>query len=161
MKNIDKNALLKELEEQFAAEKKVMKLKSSLEEINERIYFKDYVLSQGFVPTSLSRNLAYKAKEHLSVFVGSMHNFLFPNPQSMVALTEANAITEEDKKEITRMMHQCMKIINKYVISEVNRDKVIEGQIVDETIQFYKENKKEIVRLLEKVNNQWTGKHKS
>lgn len=152
----EKEYLLKELEKQFAKAKKELKFKASFEELESIFYISDGILKSGFVSEQFSRQLCSRIIDLYGGWVNYLQSLLFPNPNSLLNLSEAKLLSEEDKKEISKLISQTMALISTNTLLSLKKNKEIEARFIDEAIVFWKKTfHPQVVQLMQKIHTGW------
>ncbi len=153
---MENEELLKELENRFKKIKSEMGIKSSLEELDNAFFIKDFILKEGFISERLSRQINYKIVDTYMGWNEYFHSLIMPNPQNMLNISESKIFSKEEKKEIVEMMKKIMQISSKNNLILITKDKKGEGKFLDEGLEFWEsEFKEKIARIMKKINKEW------
>jgi len=156
IKNIGKEKLFEELEEKFEEAKKELGFKSSFKEIDNIFFIRDFILEQGHVSESFSRQLCLRISNTFNSWLGYLHNFLIPNPGSMVAIMENKMINEEDKKIISKIAKKIMVMISTNNLVGLSKNKKLEAEFIDDSVKLWKEYiNPELIKIVSKINQRW------
>jgi hypothetical protein len=136
---MEKEKLIKELNEKFKNLKKELNFTSSFEEVDSIAFMEDMILSAEYVSSRFSRQLINRMVDYFNSWIGTMHQWLMPNPQDMIFMSEANKLTKEEKEEITMMVSKIMYFVRKNKRIAFEEEKTEEGTIIDELVKFSKE----------------------
>jgi hypothetical protein len=150
----DKN-LLQKLESSFNELKKELGFKSSLEELDEIFYFKDFILQAEFVSPKLSRMLCGRIRDTFNLWISQMHAWLVPNPSSMIGISESQAFDDKEKEEITEIMKKFMDFTSENVLIGLTKDKKKEAEYIDKSVVLWNDNEDALISYAKKVNNYW------
>ncbi len=152
---MNKNELLTELQTKFEEIKKELNFRSNFQEINEFSFIEDLTLAQGFVSNQFSRQLINRITETYSSWIGTLHNWIIPNPHDMMAINEASKLTEDEKNEINKTINKIMYFIRKNKRIAFEKNKKEEGPFIDELIQYSKEFTKFMAKYHKKFEIIW------
>lgn len=155
-----KQELLKELETEFFNLKKELKLKVTLEELDNVFYVKDQILKEGFVSPAFSRQLCWRISDTFNAWYNYFHRLIIPNPQSMVHLQESQAFTDEEKEKIMHTMAKLVLPSIKNTHAGVSRDKKEEANLINNSLKLWKEVLPTILMVTEKTTKAWEEKAK-
>ena len=150
--------LLTEFEQKFAILKKELKFKTSLEEIDEIFFIRDFISDKGYVSTSLSRQICWRIVDLFTMWYGYLHNIIVPNPGSMVSITESSQFNEQEKAEIMDIMNQFMKITSTNMFVGLTRDKRAEARFIDGAVETWNTLKPKLMNISTRVNTLWKEK---
>ena len=151
--------LLKQLKTEFDIMKKELGFKSSFKDIDEIFFFKDMVLKEGFVSQHLSRMMCRRIVDTYGSWLNYLHGIVVPNPNYMIALSESQAFSDEEKNELISLMNKIMALIsiNQYV--GITKNKKKESEFIDESVKFWKKTMKlELKKITKKINDMWKEK---
>jgi hypothetical protein len=158
---MEKEKLLKELKGEFDKSKKEMGFKASFEELEKVFYIKDYVLKEGFVSSRFDRVLCHRVIETVNSWGWFLHGIVVPNPNSMFSITESQYFGEDEKKQFNELMNKTAEIASRNSLLVLNQDKVAEGKLIDDAIEFWnKEFNPELTKIMGKINKNWSDKIK-
>jgi len=91
---VEKNALLQELSERFEIVRAETGCKASFDDLDRVFYLRDFVLQAGYVSPDLSRAVCSRVRDTIFSWTGQLHNWVMPNPSSMVAMSEGGIWSE-------------------------------------------------------------------
>ena len=97
--------------------------------------------------------LCGRMKETFDSWVRQMHEWIMPNPSSMISVSESQAFRDEEKENINMMMKKFMAFSSENIIIGVGKDKKREAEFIDNGLQLWNENKKDLISYTEKVNS--------
>jgi len=153
---MDKQKLLKQLEEKFAEIKKELGFKATLEDIDKVFFIKDYILEKGYVSDKLSRQICRRICETYYSWIEHLHSILLSAPGNLLAMTESKYFNEEEKKEISNLIKKTMALISKNSVIGLTKNKKEETLFIDEAVSFWnKKFKPKLVKIMKKVNEKW------
>ena len=138
LRNMEKEKLLKELREEFDNLKKELNFNSTFEEVDSVSFIEDMALATRYISPRFSRQLINRMIESFYAWIGTMHQWLMPNPQDMIFMSEANKLGEEEKKEITRIISKIMYFVRKNKRIAFEDKRIEEGKLIDELVEFDK-----------------------
>ena len=149
------NTLIQEFEESFNALKKELGFKSSLEELDEIFYFRDFILQAGFVSLKLSRMLCGRIRDTFNLWISQLHAWLVPNPSSMIGISESQTFDDKEREEMTDIMKKFMAFTSENVLIGLTKDKKKEAEYIDRSIALWNDNKNNLISYAKKVNDYW------
>ena len=153
--------LLQELNEEFERTKQELGFKASFKEIDEIFFISDFILTQKFVSKEFSRQLCWRMIETITSWNNYLHGLMMPNPGNMFNMTESKLISEKEKNELMLIMAKGMEFSSRNNVIGITKDKVAEGKIIDEMVMYWnKELKEKLVKLKQRMVNEWTKKSK-
>jgi hypothetical protein len=156
MSRQEKEELIKQMREKFEEAKKEIGFKSSLKEIDEIFFIKDYLLEQGFVSENFSRQMCARMRDTFNVWVNYLHSLLMPNPQYLINITEARLFNEEERKEIQKLIKGALALNSSNTLAGLEKDLKLEREFIDGAVEFWKDKfKPGIVKVMKKVNKGW------
>ena len=153
--------LLDEFEKEFEKAKKELKFKATLEELDDTYFLKDFISKEGFVSNRLSRQICRRIVDLYMSWAQYFHGLLMPNPNSIVNMAESNAIDDEDKEEITKLLDKLMLAANENNLIGLTKDKKAEAEFIDNSISLWKEIKPVFEKVTKKVKGKWEDRLKS
>jgi len=156
-----KAEILKELDEKFAEFQKVLGFKASLDELDSAFFIKDTILSSGFVSEAFSRQLSHRIMDTYNSWMSYLHNIVMPNPHNLVSANETKMFSEDDKKEMLKLMGSLMAFSAANSYLGLTKDKVAEGKFIDDAYTFWNsEFQPAMSRLVKKTKDGWEEKGK-
>jgi len=154
-----KAAVLKELDEKFSEIQKEIGFESSLNDIDEIFFIRDYILDQGYVSESLSRQIAGRMAETFMGWNNYLHTLIMPNPHNMINVNESKTFNEAERKEMGKIMTDAMRWVSTSTLAGVNKDKALEKEFIDGSIKFWKEKfGPELIKIMGKIREEWKKK---
>ncbi|QQG38986.1 MAG: hypothetical protein HYS32_00790 [Candidatus Woesearchaeota archaeon] len=158
---MEKNELLKQFEEEFAKVKKDLGFKASLEELDGVFFLRDFILKEGFVPTTLSRSICGRMMETYFSWTNYLHSLLMPNPGYMISMSESQMFNDHEKEEVFKIISKVMVLINRNSIIGLTKNKADEGKFIDDCLFFWNKTfKLEIEKIVKKIKDSWEEKSK-
>ncbi len=153
---MEKEKLLKELEEKFEETKKELDFKATIDDIDRIFFIRDAVCRDGYVGDSFSRQMCSKIADTYLEWVNYLHTFINPNPGYLIQINESEAFLDKERNDIARLISKIMALISRNTIIGVSKDKRAEAEFIDEAVKFWDEVfKPDTLKILEKVNNKW------
>ena len=151
-----KKELLQELDEAFEKLKKDG-LSVSREDIEKYFYLSDAVLSAGFVAMNLERQISSRIMEYYNNWHNYLNNLLSPNPSFMAGQTEFKLFSsEEDRKEIWRLIEVSMAFSSQNSLNGLNNDKKLSINFIEESTKVWREDFSQFLdKILKRVNDAW------
>ncbi len=153
----DSEKLGKEVKEAFEKTKKELKFKATFEEIEKNFYLTENIIKEGFVSEKFfARQLCGRMLDIYTSWIGTLHNFLIPNPQDLISLTECKKLSDEGKKEVSKMISIAMNLVRKNSLIAVSHDKSSEGKLIDEIVDTWKNKfSPGLIKILKKIQPGW------
>lgn len=159
---MEQDELLARFEKEFEALKKKLKFKTSLEELDDKFYIRDFVLRLGHVPHRLSRMVSKTVLEALSGWGNYLHSLIIPHPHSLPGVTESRLFTDEEKEEFKKLISQVMMLSSKNSINGLKNDPAADGRFIDESTRFWnKQLKPKLIEVMEKAHKKWDEEQKT
>jgi len=155
------NELLEEFKKEFEKEKKEIKLKTSLNELEEIFHINDFVLRENYVSPRITRQIARRIMEFFISWVQYVHGLIIPNPNSMLNLAEAQALSEEDKKKITKVMNKLMALTSRNSLINLGQNKKDDKNFIDDAVATWKEVQPDLDMAMKKIVTNWEEKAKA
>ncbi len=154
----DKQELMKDLEVEFDRIKKEIGFESSLDEINNIFFIKDYILHEGYVSENLNRQIASRITDTLMSWNNYLHGLIFSNPGNMMVMNENRMFQDSEKKNINKLISKSMSLVSLNTLIGITKDKEKEKEFFDKSVKFWQETlKPEIEKIMIKVNKGWKG----
>ncbi|MBR9676336.1 hypothetical protein GOV05_04980 [Candidatus Woesearchaeota archaeon] len=154
--------VLKKLSEEFEKTRKELGFKSSLDELNQVFFIKDYIEKEGFVSQDFSRQLCSRIVDTYNQWYGYLHTLVVPNPHSMFNMTESQFFGDEEKEKIMLLMDELMNHSSKNTIIGLEKNKKEEAIFIDDSLSLWdKKIKPELLKLLKKIAKGWENKKNS
>jgi len=158
---MNKKELLKELEEKFKKLKEELQIESSLDEIDDIFFIRDYILREGFVSENLSRQICSRIADLYLAWNNYLHSLIMPNPQNILNMSEAKLFNNDEKKEISELMKKAMAISSRNSLIGLTKDTDEEAEFIDYAVEFWNETFKEkLIPIMAKINEEWEEKVK-
>ena len=89
------------------------------------------------------------------LWINYLHSFIFPNPQSIVIIKEAEAFDDKEKDEIYKLMVKFAKATRESVVFEIKRDDEKEAEFIKTSFENFKKIKKQLEPFAEKNIEFW------
>lgn len=153
--------LLKEFEQRFAELKKELKFKSSLEEIDNIFFVRDFILDRRYVSPKLGRQICSRMVDLFMGWHNYLHSIVVPNPGYTVSLAESNEFNDQEKAEIMQIMCKLMEMSSANGLIGLTKEKKTEAQFIDKAVETWNEVKPKLANILTKVNTMWKEKSKA
>ena len=147
--------LLKELDEAFAAMKKSLGFASSLDELDQVFFIRDFIMKESFVSHKLSRMVCVRIVETYMSWAGYLQSIVVPNPGSMINVTEHNFFDESEKEKFLPIINRIMALISSNTLNGLTRDRKSEAAFIDSSLALWKELSPKLQEIIGKVNNGW------
>lgn len=152
----DKGNLLAEFEIKFEEMRKQLGFKVSFEELDRAFFLRDGVLRDSFVAHRIDRQVSSKIRDAYNAWLEYFHNLILPNPHNIINSNESKFVTEEDKKQMLKLMTDVMVLVSKNSIVGIKGDKKMQAEFFDESYKFWNSTFKPFAeRIMEKVGKSW------
>lgn len=156
---MEQDKLLKHLEERFQELRKEQKIKTSLEELDEIFFIKDFISKDGFVSDRLTRQICHRIVETYMGWNEFLHGLIMPDPHNILNIGESKIFDQEERKRIFDLMKGIMEKSSTNSLILLKRNKQEEGKFIDEAVKYWKESfLPGIINIMEKINKEWIGK---
>ena len=154
---MEKEKILKEYEEEFEKLKKVIGFKANLEDLESEFYIKDYILEMGHVRTNLIMQITSRIVDYFRNWANFLNTILIPNPGFMPSQTEAKIFSsEDDRKDIWKMLRLCMDYSSKYSLMFVSKDMKMQKDFIDDSLEDWKNILRPFIKkVMLKINDAW------
>jgi hypothetical protein len=157
---MNQEELLKKFVDEFEKTKQELGFNSTLEELDKIFYLKDCILQTKFVSESLSRFICHRIRETFYSWINQMHEWVMPNPSSMISHSESNVFNEEEKQNMLKIIKILMAHCSQNIIIGLIKDKNKEKEFIDNSIILWNENKNYFINYTQKINEYWTNESK-
>jgi hypothetical protein len=147
--------LIRDFEAKFVAMQKKLGFASSLEELDRIFYLRDFISKEGFVSNRLSRMLCSRIIGTFAVWENYFHALVVPNPNSMPNVEESKLATEEDKKDMLKIMNRIRELNTRNTIIGLEEDEKAEGKLFDDAVLLWNSNKPFFIKIMRKMNTGW------
>lgn len=148
-------ALLDELQEKFTAWKTKAQFTTSFDELNNICFIEDMVLSARFVSPQVNRMICARIRDTFISWINSFHNWLLPNPNSLIDNTEYQIFSEEERSEMKIMFKDFMTITSENIIHGLTKDSIAEGKYIDNCIKVWNTHLPKLIEISKKINKGW------
>ena len=146
-----------QLEEAFAKLKKELKLKTTLDQLDEIFFIRDFVRRERFVSNSLSRQLCGRIVDTYNAWLGYLHGLVMPNTGNIINMTEHQTLDDAEKTKLMTLMTELMVFNNTNVLIGLTKDKKQEAEFIDSAVTLWKETfLPTTVPILKELNAMWT-----
>jgi uncharacterized protein YggL (DUF469 family) len=153
----DKQKTIEELEKKFIELKKRLKLKTTLEELDELFFIKDFVFARGFVSENLARQISARIVETYASWNTYLHNLMMPNAQSMINAAEAKMFSDAERKQMWEMIKGSMELISLNTLKSLQKDQKLELSFIDQSVDYWKKTyRPNLQRIIEKISSGWS-----
>jgi len=156
---MEKDKLSKQLDERFQELKKEQKIKSSMEELDEIFFIKDFISKEGFVSDRLTRQICHRIVETYMGWNEFLHGLIMPDPHNVLNMGESKLFGQEERKEIFELIKGIMERSSTSSLILLKRNKQEEPKFIDESVRYWKESfLPGIIKIMEKINKEWRAK---
>ena len=153
---MEQTELLTNLDEKFAKLKKDFGLKVNLDEMDRSFFVRDFVLKEGYVSESFSRQLCRIMAETLMNWNEYLHSLIMPNPQNLLNMGESKIFGKDEKEEIMDLMKKIMELGSRNSLIMLGESKQEEAKFMDDAIVFWKDEfRPKIIKIVKKINKEW------
>ena len=148
---MEQTELLTNLDEKFAKLKKDFGLKVNLDEMDRSFFVRDFVLKEGYVSESFSRQLCRIMAETLMNWNEYLHSLIMPNPQNLLNMGESKIFGKDEKEEIMDLMKKIMELGSRNSLIMLGESKQEEAKFMDDAIVFWKDEfRPKIIKIVKK-----------
>ena len=156
---MDKDDILKELESGYEKAVKEFGVKASLDELDKAFAVRDGVLQHGFPAVNILGQVSSCIIDSFSRWNGYFHGTIMPNPHDLVSANESKFLSEDEKKEVLKMMSRVMVLVSKRSLAVAKKDDSVHADFIDESLEFWNnELQPFIVSVMGKVHEGWKVK---
>ncbi|MBI5390871.1 hypothetical protein HZB02_05230 [Candidatus Woesearchaeota archaeon] len=130
----------------------------SFEEINADIFLQDFLNEKKFVPQSTLGFVRGRMVDMLGSWVNYLHNFIMPSQQSAIWMKEYQALTDDDRTQISAMIQEMMILQRESVVLGLEKDETADADFIKRSFVLWKMNKKKLLLLAKKSLENWKKK---
>lgn len=152
---MNNDKLMEQFESSFEQMKQELGFKTTLKELDEIFFLKDYISRVQFVSLTLSRDICGRISETFSMWLSQFHEWVMPNPASMIRNSEGSIFTDEEKNEMMNLMKKIRVLSSKNGIVGLTKNKKSEAEYIDEAVKLWDELKPLMLKYNKKVHNYW------
>ena len=133
-----------------------LKFKTTFDELDEIFFLQDFILSQRFVNTRLSRAIGRRISDTFMNWNNYLHSLILPNPGNLLNVTESKMFTDNEKEDIIAVINQTMALASKHSLNGLRHDREGEAKFIDDSATFWKKTfLPKVLEVMEKVNSSW------
>lgn len=142
---------------QEALEKIIEKYKlPAIGELDRELEIIDIVSERREIPQNLVIVIRRRLTELVYSWINFMHSLIVPNPQSIIANKDAEALSEKEKDHIYKTMAVLTKITRESTSFEAEKGRTKEeAKFITENFNKYMEVKKELAEINSKIVSLW------
>ena len=126
-----------ELKEKYEMLRKDYKIKAELEEVNKCFSIVHVILSQGFVSEDLLSQISNRISDFFMNWSNYLHSLVLPNPHNMINVNENKFLSEEDRKEILKLISKTMVYASTNTLLGLKRSPKEDAQFLDDSVKFW------------------------
>ena len=152
---VEKNALLQELSERFEIVRAETGCKASFDDLDRVFYLRDFVLQAGYVSPDLSRAVCSRVRDTIFSWTGQLHNWVMPNPSSMVAMSEGGIWSDGDKDAMIALMRSQMALIGRNSMAGLSGDRAAEGRFIDDALELMRVQRPAVIEYARRTQEYW------
>jgi hypothetical protein len=152
---LKEDRILERLENEFSQFKKEHKIIPTLDELDKAFFIREHILSRGWVGTSLGRSLCYQIVNSFNGWMNYLLSIVMPNAGSMVQMNESQSFTEDDKKEIIKLMNRILAVTTQNAIVSLSKDATAESKFINDSWTLWKTIHPEFLRYTKKSLEHW------
>ena len=152
---MDREEILLLLKARFEELQKDLKFKASFKQLDEIFFIKDHYLERKTMPERFDRDLSHRIASTFNSWIGTLHNWVIPNPSSLIAITESNQFSDEEKEEMKKVMKDFMKILSLNSVIGLGKDKKLQAKYFDEAHEIWLKHKGFMLDKINKVHAYW------
>jgi hypothetical protein len=101
------------------------------------------------------RNTRRRIIEVLYSYINYLHNFVAPNPQSVILMQEAEFFSDEEKDEIDAVMKKIMLVNRMSIRLDLEPDEENDAEFIKQSLDEWKKLKPKIVEITNKLIENW------
>lgn len=151
-----KKEILEELKEKYEDLKKDYNIKSDLGEVNKCFSIIHVILSQGFVSEDLLSQIGNRISDFFMNWSNYLHSLVLPNPHNMINVNENKFLSEDDRKEILKLISKSMVYASRNTLLGLKRSAEEDAKYLDDSVNFWKnEFSSKAGFLAEKIFEGW------
>jgi len=139
----------------FNTTKKELGFTPTYEEMDAIFFISDAVEHHGYISTQFSRTIAGRIVETYNSWIGALHEWVMPNPGSMISMEQSNTFIEEDKEEIITLMKKLLAFTGKNPIIGITKDKEGERDFINESVTLWNESVPVWEKHAKKLQQHW------
>jgi len=91
----------------------------------------------------------------LGLWISHMHNWIMPNPASMIAMSENKVFSDSDKEEIMGVMKQFLAFTSRNIPTGITKDRAEEAKFIDDAIKLWKDYSGLLLKFSNKIKDYW------
>ncbi|MEM4336595.1 MAG: hypothetical protein QXG86_01165 [Candidatus Woesearchaeota archaeon] len=126
-----------------------------IEELEREFEIIDLFVEKKELPNFPLRVIRRRIVDVCSLWAGYLHNFIIPNPHSMVSLKDSEVFNDKEKEKIYKLLTKFSKITKESTILEIQNDEKAEALFIRENLEYFKEIKKELEFFIQKDIDFW------
>lgn len=154
--------LINDFEKEFEKARKEYGFKPTLNELDDIFYIRDAISKDGYVSTSILKQVCRRIIDVYSVWLQYLHGLLVPNPGNMINVSESTICSDADREKIQKLINEMMVLSNDYNLFVLNTDRKKGKEIIDNAYSLWKDNvKDELVGFMQKARDMWENKSKT
>ena len=151
--------LMKEFEAEFQKLKSELNFKTSLEELDNIFFIKDYIKHQGFVSSQMPKQICSRIVETYNQWLGYLNSLIIPNQSYIPLFSEQEMLDEKEKEDIYKLITKTMVLTSKNTVIALGKSEESQGDYIDEAVDFWNNTfSKKISKLAHKINKGWIEK---
>jgi hypothetical protein len=126
----------------------------SYEELNNEFELLDFFYSKR-VGDNFLRNIRRRFVEVMYNYITYLHNFIAPNPQSIIIMQEAEFFSDAEKDEMDSIMKKIMLINRMSMKLELKPDEKQDAEFIKKNLEEWKTLKPKIQKITDKLIESW------
>ena len=130
------------------------KHKLPFEELNNEFEILDSFYAKKIADHFL-RNIRRRIVEVFYNYINYLHNFIAPNPQSVILMQEAEFFEDADKDKIDSIMKKIMLINRISITLELESDSEKDAEFIMKNLEEWKSLKPKILDVTNKLIDSW------
>ena len=145
---------LEKLKEEYEKLQKKHKL-PSFKELNEDFHIEKIAESETEI---LIREVRKFIGDKLANYMRFVENLLNPTNAPMFIFSFIKLIDSEDKKRLSEIYKELMKKEVEFIKTDLAFNEEKEAQLIKESYEFWQTVKKDMLKIIEKIQNRWDEK---
>ncbi len=144
-----------ELKNTFNKLKQEYNLNISFEFLNNNLFLTDIVQKDGFVSEFLLEHILKFFIEKERSWLSMLHEFILPNPNSIISLTHSSVFNDTEKEEIKSYFKKIMIFDTNATKALYLQDKKAIAELINSFPELNEFIRPKIIDFLTRLNNEW------
>ena len=130
----------------------------TLEQLDGQLDILEYAGREKVFPRNALRLVRWQLMNGINSWMGYLHNFILPNPQSAASMEEYDHFTDAEKQEMIKILNWSMYRNREMNLLQLNEEDDKTAVFVTTVFKEWLGHKKVIERVLEKNMASWKGR---